>query len=71
MKYKLYEEKIGKTFHIIFYLLCYIIPIMMLTHYFILTKSYKEEYQSITEFNSEILNEIKTQEDIKNLIMIN
>ena len=65
MKYKLYEEKIGKTFHIIFYLLCYIIPITLLTYYFILTKSYKEEYQSITEFNSEILNEIKTQEDIK------
>ena len=65
MKYKLYEEKIGKTFHIIFYLLSYIIPIMLLTHYFILTKSYKEKYQSITEFNSEILNEIKTQEDIK------
>ena len=35
MKYKLYEEKIGKTFHIIFYLLSYIIPIMLLTHYFI------------------------------------
>ena len=65
-KYKLIEGT-GKIIQIFFYLIFYIIPLLLTVYFFTTTKLQKEKYNSISFFDSEILNEIKTNDDINKL----
>ena len=62
-KYKLIPST-GKLLQIFFYFICLIIPVCACIYFFQATKLDKKKYKSISFFNSEILNELKTNDDI-------